>query len=264
MDGHPFRARDAAVQIIYPHPLNKQRYVLVIAATSPQGMYLADHLPTDVDFCISDGRMPSAAEGRPDEKVYVEMGTFDHAWRLELRYTFEGEESVRAQCGMRKAPTRFCADAAGDRLMLSSLVETAADGPFARMMRDANWSGKPMTLGGKTYASGIAVKTADGPNFAGFDTSAGAWKKLRATVGVAFVPEERTTPWRLRNTSVTFVVKGDGRELYRSAPVSYESGLRDLEVPIKGVRTLRLEMQNGSPLVDAVASVDRADLRLER
>jgi hypothetical protein len=132
------------------------------------------------------------------------------------------------------------------------------------MMRDLNWVGKPITLGGKTYQHGIAVNTSDGPNGAEWDIARAGWKRLRGVIGLEVWPEPRATQLNRENTRTIFVVRGDGKELYRSEPFTYGSGPKELHVEVTGVKRLRLEVLLGAAPWDAVASADWADLRLER
>ena len=62
IDGKEFKVKDAAVQMIYPHPLNAARYVWMFAGTSTNGMYFAEPSPLrgdDWDYIIMDGHIPA-------------------------------------------------------------------------------------------------------------------------------------------------------------------------------------------------------------
>ncbi len=263
IDGRGFPVTDAAVRMLYPHPLNPDRYVLVVAATSPAGMTLPGG-PDDVDFAIIDGRVPNGDEGRPPEKVWPATGTFDHNWRLNPEFVTLGDPEVRAKSPLRRAPRLLSAKVEGKALMLTELLPAQAQGTFSAMMRDLNWIGKPITLGGKTYQHGIAVNTSDGPNGAEWDIARAGWKRLRGVIGLEVWPEPRATQLSRENTRTIFVVRGDGKELYRSEPFTYGSGPKELHVEVTGVKRLRLEVLLGAAPWDAVASADWADLRLER
>jgi len=95
VDGRAFKASDAVIQMIYPHPLNADRYVVITAANSAVGMSLAtprrhpkwdgvgnmpliQYLPSsgesvqegdDVDFVIADGSVAHEKEGGQENKV---------------------------------------------------------------------------------------------------------------------------------------------------------------------------------------------------
>lgn len=261
--GRAFPVTDAAVRMVYPHPLNPDRYVLIVAATSPAGMTFAGG-PDFLDFTITDGRVANDEEGRPAEKVWPAAGMFDHEWRLNSEFITVGDPDVRANSPLRKAPRLLSAKTEGNTLLLSELLPTQAQGTFSAMMRDLNWIGKPITLGGKTYAHGIAVNTSDGPNGAEWDIAGAGWKRLRATIGIEVWPEPRATQLNRDNTRTIFVVRGDGKELYRSKPFAYSSAPKELDVEVAGAKTLRLEVLLGAAPWDAVASADWAEVRLER
>jgi predicted esterase len=263
IDGRAFPVTDGWVRMIYPHPLNPDRYVTVLAATSPAGMYLAGAMPDlgpAMDFVIGDSRRPDAGQGRSEEKVLPAAGQFGRNWELDPRALVVGDPAIRAKCPVRKAPTLLTAQAEGNRLWLSEVLETAAESQFSRMMRDLNWLGRPITLGGTRYARGLAANTGEMPNGVSYDLG-GVWKRLRGVIGIEVRRE--ATPQDKDMTRVTFVVSGDGKELYRSPGFTPTSRPVPLDVDITGVRTLRLEVATPSPM-DAVASVDWADLRLER
>jgi predicted esterase len=264
IDGRAFPVHDAVVRMIYLHPLNPARYVVVLAATSPAGLYLAGSFPdlaNAVDFCIMDGRIPDAGQGRPEEQVLPAMGVFGPDWKLDSRGLVVGDAKVRAECPVRTAPARLTADIKGDQLWLAELLEASADGQFARMRRNTSWTGPAMVLNGKRYPKGIAVNTWDGPNGADFGI-AGAWQRLRGLIGLE-CDAEAPQPAK-DSTHVVFIVKGDGKELYRSPEFTPTSKPVALDVDVTGVKTLRLEVGVAASSMDAVASADWADLRLER
>lgn len=110
VDARTFKAIDAVIQMIYPHPLNADRYVVITAANSVVGMSLAiphrhpkweevGNMPLmdaymmthsikehafDVDFVIADGRVADEKKGVQETKVRViASGVFNNEWRVE-------------------------------------------------------------------------------------------------------------------------------------------------------------------------------------
>jgi len=270
IDGREFAAKNAVVQMVYPHPLSDQRYVMVIAANSPAAMFYADGIPADVDFAIADGRLssrladlPSLRENdQPDPAALVAYGFFDHNWRLNDQYTILGDRDLRVIAPVRKLPKYTTAPVDQPRLDLSDLLESAAEGNFTKMKRDLNYRNRPLTLAGKTYANGISSQIVrEAPSYVDFDISPGPWKQLRAAIGIETKPN--ATAEEKERTSITFIVKGDGRELYRSEPFRYDSPPRELTVDVAGVKRLRLEL-SGEARFNGAASCDWCDIRLDK
>ncbi len=82
VDGHSFPAVDSAVKMVYPHPLNPDRYVAVIAATSAGAMVLAEGRLKYADFSI----LRRDGEGNDGDEPVVTSGFFDHCWRFNGSY----------------------------------------------------------------------------------------------------------------------------------------------------------------------------------
>jgi hypothetical protein len=88
VDGHSFKAPDAVLTMVYPHPLNPERYVLLAASTSPEGMYFLDTASEELssyDFAIVDGAFANPRKGRPVDKVRIAAGHFDNGWRYDQK-----------------------------------------------------------------------------------------------------------------------------------------------------------------------------------
>src|SRR5205085_8365301 len=85
IDGREFETRDAAVQMIYPNPANAERYVWILAGTSPGGMYFTEANPQRMlqwDYVVLDGRAAAFRQGASAEELRVVSGTFDYNWRF--------------------------------------------------------------------------------------------------------------------------------------------------------------------------------------
>jgi len=99
IDGKSFKVTNAAVQMIYPNPLNPERYVLLVAGTSADGLYVSDPLNRDMgdwDFAILDGRYAASARRIAPMKLRVVTGMFDSSWRVADKLLFPGDEEIRA------------------------------------------------------------------------------------------------------------------------------------------------------------------------
>ncbi|MBX3008830.1 MAG: prolyl oligopeptidase family serine peptidase [Melioribacteraceae bacterium] len=88
--GKSFLAENASVQMIYPHPLNSERYVSVIGATSGKGMYFYNGASNQFDFVIQDGIV-----GREKDKLYIAKGLFDYNWQINSNLLELGDPEIR-------------------------------------------------------------------------------------------------------------------------------------------------------------------------
>jgi enterochelin esterase-like enzyme len=262
LDDRAFDAPDAAVRILYPHPLNDERHVAIIAANSAEAMFWADRMPDNVDFVIDDGRVGSENDYL---RRLVAWGRFDCNWRLNEKYLIAGDPGLRAKAGRFCAPSQLTLVTPQRRLYLGDVLETKAFGSFVRMMRNLNWQGRPMKLAGKTYAKGIAVECWREACKANYDLTDGNWKRLRATIGIEIDTKlADIKPEHREGTRVVFVVRGDGKELYKSPVFRIDSKPVNLDVDITGVKMLELEVLAGSRRDNIASSVDWADVRLEK
>jgi hypothetical protein len=262
-----YDAPDAAVGMIYPNPLNPQRYVVIRAATSPTAQFHHYWATDAVDFFIADGHLADPPTGVPAEKVMVASGYFDHKWQIDPKYVAEGDVSLRAKTAVRKMPKYLTAPGQVDRLMLSDLLSTNMRGSFVEMTRDLSAVYRPIKLDGKTYISGIGVAIwQDTPCTCDFDISGGGFRRLKSTIGIEMTDESKLDANRqrqARQTRATFTVSGDGKQLYRSPTVTWDSKPMDIDVDVTGVKTLRIEIWGRNP-GKGVDSLDWGDLRLER
>ena len=262
IDGKAFDTAHSAVRMVYPHPLNSDRLVVIVAANSPDAMFWANRLSDDVDFAIDDGRM---GEDRDYFRSIVAWGKFDCHWRLNDKYLTVGNPSFRASALVRKVPSHLTTAVGDGRLALTDVLEAASCGSFSRMVRDRNWQGGPMKLAGRTYPSGIGVDCWHEPCKASYDLTGGSWKRLKATIGIEIEAKpEDIKPQNRSGTKVVFVVRGDGKELYKSAAFGIDSQPADIDVDITGVKELELEVYNESRWYNIASSVDWADVRLEK
>jgi dienelactone hydrolase len=100
IDGKSFAARDAAVQMLYPNPMNAERYVVVVAGSSTNGMYFSDPRLRgfdEWDYVVADGRIPAAGQQAPSWQTRVVSGSFDHNWRASDPMAQLGDSEIRTK-----------------------------------------------------------------------------------------------------------------------------------------------------------------------
>ncbi len=261
-----FPAKDAAVAMIYPHPLNREAYVQVIAATSADGMYFTSDMDESMDYVVSDARVAPWGMDVPGEKASVVMGRFGRNWNLDDRFMYRGDAKVRATLPMRKAPAYLSADRKGKSLLLSQVLEGKTSGSFGYMMRDSTTQGRPLQIGKRTYRNGIAVGVWHEPNWADFDIEGCGWTRLRATVGIDLWDDPAELEDKQKAGTRTYVeVWGDGDLLHRCEVMTWaDRGPREIDVDVRGVKKLRLGVASESTWHNATSSVNWGDVRLER
>lgn len=250
IDGQKFACTNAAINVIYPHPLNSGRYVVITAGNSVDGMFMADYLWGSEDFVIED------AHG------YVASGRFDCNWRLNKEYVNSGDDKRRAVAPLRKAPKYSRgSEAIEDVLMLDELLESETSGTFKR---GVNCSGRAICLGGKEYASGISVALWQSPHTVKFDIG-GKWRRLKGRIGIELArPAESLPDNEKQCTQAVFAIFGDGKKLYESDLFQYDSPPAELDVDVTDVKTLELKSSVGAKWLNRISSIDWADFRVER
>jgi poly(3-hydroxybutyrate) depolymerase len=107
IDGRTFDAPGAAVGLVYPHPLNPERYVAVYAATAPsaQAWHVSPRGPDlrpALDFYIDDGRTGDVTQGVAIDRLFVAAGLFDWRWRRAEASTLLGDPALRAAAPLRR------------------------------------------------------------------------------------------------------------------------------------------------------------------
>jgi poly(3-hydroxybutyrate) depolymerase len=115
IDGRRFAASDAVAQMLYPHPANDQRYVLLVAPTSAAGLrywdpqqywHALNGFPMNFwDWTVVDGRRATQASGLLPDRRWVAAGVFDHHWRRDDRFVVTGAAQLRADAPLREAPS---------------------------------------------------------------------------------------------------------------------------------------------------------------
>ena len=116
IDGRRFAARDAVAQLLYPHPQNAARYLLLVEPTSADGLrfwnpqqywHALNGFPMNLwDWTIVDGRHVTQASGLLPDRGWIAAGVFDTHWRRDDRFTVLGDDAARSRAPLRHAPPR--------------------------------------------------------------------------------------------------------------------------------------------------------------
>jgi len=139
LDGKAFAVKDAAVQVLYPNPLNSDRYVLVIAGTSADGMFFSDPLDRELDawdYVIMDGRIPAFRQQASPRQTRVVTGVFDRNWRFNGSLSHAGDPEIRAKGRMLHRPkSGFTPDAKVTEAYVGRYQ--IEQGPLVEVVRDS-------------------------------------------------------------------------------------------------------------------------------
>lgn len=257
-----FQGDDVGVKLCYPNPLNPERYVVVFAGLSPAALDQINNRfgnwfgwgPYDnydwFDYGVFDARTVSP-------ETFLCVGFFDQAWQLDDCYQFLGDDAARQATAPQKVPAlRSLPTPPPDELFLSDLMPALVDQHKGLVGFDRSHQGNPLTLG-LAPVGGVSPRrsTREGdipptnpqrglgvraPSRIEYQLG-GHYAVFRATVGVDMEDDLEATPARDRGERVQFVVHGDGKRLYSSEWLKWNSKPVAVEVDIQGVKTLCLE-----------------------
>jgi len=133
--------------------------------------------------------------------------------------------------------------AAGASVSLSSLdITTYAQG-WGKLQKNKDVDGGPLSIAGQVYTNGLGTHA---PGYIALDLGGGS-ERFTAKVGVNDQPSGKG--------SVEFIVRGDGKVLWQSGIVRGGEAAKSVDVSVKGVRALILEVTNGKDGADC----DHAD-----
>ena len=114
VDGRRFAVNDAVAQMLYPHPRNLQRYLLMVQPTSPAGLrywnpqqywHALNGFPMNLwDWTIVDGRHAIQESGQFPDRGWVAAGVFDSHWKRNDDFTVLGDAELRARATLRHPP----------------------------------------------------------------------------------------------------------------------------------------------------------------
>jgi hypothetical protein len=114
--------------------------------------------------------------------------------------------------------------------------------------RDRSLDGKPLSLGGKTYARGLAIHSKTTLRY----RIAGEFTRLKAVMGI----DDSVC----RQYGVRVVISGDGKALFEG-DVRGTDAPRPLDLDVAGVRDLEILVDFGGDL-DSCDHLDLADAKL--
>jgi hypothetical protein len=235
-----FAGEDVGVKVIYPNPLNPDRYVAVFAGVTWRGMFQITrrfgawfgwrvHEHRDwYDFVVFD-------DVSRDPASFLLVGWFDERWRMAGETTWEGDAAWRAGAPRRAVPILAGPDPDCDETWLSEMEPWRSTLRLGAVGLDRSFRGNALRPGGVECRRGLGVRIEGG---VAYDLR-GMCDRFRAIVGI---DNEGETPTAERQavTRVRFEVWGDGRRLAWSATHHWNDPPETMDADVRGVRILEL------------------------
>jgi hypothetical protein len=252
--------------LCYPNPLNPNRYVVLIAGTTPAayadihvrfGNWF-DWIPYDFrkhyDFAIFDDQ----TNGHNPETFLV-WGFFDEQWQLAPDLTFEGIPAWRSKSRPRVMPDVLWNKQQPPWPGTLHLDRVAARNVTVNkeyLERNRTLQGGPLQLRGEDFERGLCCRF---PCSLTFDCA--GYKRLKLLASVQW--DGKTEPSDDRKTfeKVRVTVHADGKQIFEALEQTYKDAPCEIDVELKGAKTITLSANGGLPWLNG--SFIFANARLE-
>ena len=242
-----FEGEDLGLKIVYPNPLNPKRYVALFTGTTWRGVYqIVGRFGNWFDWGILDGWHWADFEVFDDHTYSPEtclaVGFFDNDWKLSPDWMVAGDEKMRLARPPRKAPPLRQPPEGVGEVYLSDLEPASANIEKGAVAYDRSFNAFPLTLGGRKFTRGLGVH----PNCELAYDLGGRFSIFEAVVGTDLEDEPTVSQARDQAESFEFMVVGDGRMIFQTGRMRWDSESRHIYVPIAGVRRLELKIHRRS------------------
>ncbi|MFP4056131.1 MAG: NPCBM/NEW2 domain-containing protein [Candidatus Brocadiia bacterium] len=242
-----FEGDDLGFKLVYPNPLNPSRYVALFTGTTWRGVYqIVGRFGNWFDWGILDGwhwqDFAVFDDHTYSPETFLAVGFFDNDWELDPQWYVRGDREMRFARPPRKTPRFEEPPEGAGQIYLSDLQPAHVRIEKGAVARDRSFNAFPLTLGERTYEHGLGVH----PNCdIGFDLG-GRFPTFEAVVGSDLEGQETVSEARDRAESFEFMVIGDGKMIYQTGRMRWDSEPRHIYVPIQGVRRLELKIHRRS------------------
>ena len=242
--GNTFEGRDVGAKLCFPNPLNPERYVAVFAATTWRGMFqINTRFGNWFDWGVYDNRnwfdYAVFDDRTRSPETFCCVGFFNSAWKTEGSYHFRGDAKVRAAVPPRRVPSPTHRPQAASRLFLSDLFPLRIDQHKGPVGFDRSFQGNGLSVGKKQCRKGLGVRA---PSRVDFKLPE-AFDRFQSWAGVDLEGALQVNAARARSELVQFVVWGDGRRLYMSQWLRWNSRPLWIDIELDGAAELGLEVR---------------------
>lgn len=244
-----FRGRGLGLKMCYPNPLNPARYVVLAAALEPWGLWQINNRfgnwigwgPYDnwnwFDYAVFDDLTSS-----PDTIVCA--GFFGPRWDIVEETMWLGSAVMRGNSRPRCLPgVRDVSEMqpVPDTLFLSDLLPSRIRQHKGVVNLNRSYEGDVLRIGTAPRESGFGVRA---PSEFEFVLNK-KFARLKTEYGIDLEGADKVTGKRGRVEWIQFRVLGDGKRLWSSEWIQWNAKTNPVEVDIKGIEVLKLEVDGG-------------------
>ena len=235
-----FKGDDVGLAMIYPNPLNENRYVVIFAGiTSRATIGITRRIGTEFDYVVFDARTIGInilqgnlmVDGTP-----LLYGFFDQDWQLCQKYQWSGNSEIRGMIKPRKLFSSKEADQGKNSVYLSDVQPDSLWQWNGYPERDRTFWGRQFQINDNKYEKGISLF----PNSTIIYQLEGRWDTLSVIWSADLSPYSGLSPERYDHGKIQLGIYGDGYELFVSRAIDVNSPPQEISVPISGVRELKL------------------------
>jgi hypothetical protein len=235
-----FVGDDVGLAMIYPNPLNQNRYCVIQAGISWHGTSgIVKRLGSEFDYIIFDSRTMGinirqcnlTIDGTP-----LLWGFFDQDWQLSNKYQWQGDQKLRNKIKSRQLPQLIFTKFDDSSVYLSDFKPDSINQWTGFPEMDRNFWGYPFQINGKQYKKGISIF----PNSELIYHPNSEWDKFSAILSADLNPHSNLKKENYKSGKIQFGVYGDGDELFVSRVMDVNSESQVVEIPIRGIHELKL------------------------
>jgi len=259
-----FSGEDIGISMIYPNPLNPERYIVIQAGTTWKGTaHITKRLGTEFDYIVFDERtmglnIPQgnlAVDGTP-----LLCGFFDQDWLLSSEYQWDSDDAIRNKIVPRNLPELTSLPVSPLSVHLSEVEPAHVEQWYGIPQMKRNYWGHAFQVDGKTFDEGIGVF----PNSTLIYNLNEKWDTFSAILSAELNPHSDLKPEDYSGGKVQFAIHGDGHELLVSRVMDVNSMPQKVNISVRGINELKLMVLTQDWLPYFAQSCSWIDAKVER
>jgi len=262
LGNHRYSGEHVGLAMIYPNPLNQNRYVVVLSGSSWKGTSgVMKRIGSEFDYIIFDERTLgiNLLQGNISiDGTSLLCGFFDQNWQISEKYQWSGEDKMRDRILPRKIPQKHSPDPHDKMAYLSDFVPAEVDLTTGLVEYDRNFWGLPFRAGGKKYEKGIGLF----PHATLVYRLDGKWNTFSAILSADLNSHSGLKKTEYEGGKIQFGIYGDGHELLVSRAMDVRSKPQKINISVTGIKELKLVVRTQDWLPYFAQSASWVDARL--